>query len=250
MGNHHHKPLRPAIRAHQCYPSKYDNIEPASPKPTQKKSKGIRFGNVHVREYDRTIGESVSGGGPAVGLGWELVEETKYKSLEHHEKDVIMARYRVRGMLSRLPSRSSEGIIEFQSLQDEYWIPPNKRHALLLLAGVEQNDVLESVVELDTVRAQRKEANGDKEALAFALALHHNLTEEEVMARLGPPPPRARQPAPAEPPGMDEEPEPDKPKVISMQTNAMIALRLKSKARRAVRRVTFVFIFPLIFTIF
>jgi hypothetical protein len=161
MGNHHHKPLRPAIRAQQCFPRPSDNIPAAKIKSSSKKSKGVRFGEVQVREYDRTIGESVSGGGPAVGLGWELLEEKKYKSLEQHEKNVIMARYRERGMLGRLPPRDN-GIIEFQSLQDEYWIPPNKRHALLLLAGVEQDAVLSSVQELDTVRAQRKQANGDK----------------------------------------------------------------------------------------
>ena len=142
------------------------------------------------------------------------------------------------GQLGRLPARGQDGIIEFQSLQDEYWIPPNKRHALLLESEISHPDVLASVKELDDIRSLRKESNSDRDALAFALALHHNMTEAEVMARLNPharPAPVAAPEGP--PPGMEEEEEGISIPKISIQTNAMIALKLKSKARQAIRAV-------------
>ena len=57
---------------------------------------GIHFGSITVRSYSRTIGESVSGGGPAVGLGWDVYSEKKYKTLDAHEKKILMPRYRQR----------------------------------------------------------------------------------------------------------------------------------------------------------
>ena len=57
---------------------------------------GIHFGSITVRSYSRTKGESVSGGGPAVGLGWDVYSEKKYKTLDAHEKKILMPRYRQR----------------------------------------------------------------------------------------------------------------------------------------------------------
>jgi hypothetical protein len=232
LGNQ--QPIRSALVAHPLHNPHRSSSSDAPPDKTHKKrqakkNKGIHFGAVHVREYTRDIGESVSGGGPAVGLGWDVYSEKKYKSLEVHEKNVIMARYRDRGQLGRLPPRQANGIIEFQSLQDEYWIPPNKRHHMLLEAGVAQPQVLASVKYLDKLRAERKLSNSDQDALCFALALHHNMTEAEVMARLNPP---ARQaPAvvslPDDPPGMEEV----LPKTMSLQAKVMIAMKLKKKGK-------------------
>jgi hypothetical protein len=240
MGNQHHKPLRSALVAEQRYPasasppriltnhSRQKSSDKKHSKKVKKRQKeGLCFGPVHVRSYSRTVGESVSGGGPAVGLGWDVYSEKNYKTLEAHEKNVLMPRYRERGQLGRLPSRDRKsGIIEFQSLQDEYWIPPNKRHALLLQAGMHHSDVLASVKSLDDLRELRKVSNSDRDALAFALALHHNMTEEEVLARLNP----SVRPQPNEPPGMVL------PK-ISLKTNVMITMKLKAKARQAIRNV-------------
>jgi hypothetical protein len=239
----HHEPKRSALVTEPCYkPKKKGGLENKDvtidipqlsakerkrlKKNRAKKAKGIHFGAVHVREYAREIGESVSGGGPAVGLGWDVQTEKKYKTLESHEKNVIMSRYLDRGQLGRLPPRQQDGIIEFQSLQDEYWIPPNKRHHLLLMAGVKQSQVLESVKNLDKLRAQRKISNGDKDALCFALALHHNMTEEEVMVRLSPPSVSQHQQS-GPPPGMSDA----MPKSVSLQAKIMIAMKLKSKGK-------------------
>ena len=62
----------------------------------------LRFGGVDVREYGRTLGESVSGSGPAVGLSWDMVEEIKYGRLQDHEK-YIFQKYVKRKKLGRLP---------------------------------------------------------------------------------------------------------------------------------------------------
>jgi hypothetical protein len=98
-----------------------------------------------------------------------------------------------------------------------------------LEAGVAQPQVLASVKYLDKLRAERKLSNSDQDALCFALALHHNMTEAEVMARLNPP---ARQaPAvvslPDDPPGMEEV----LPKTMSLQAKVMIAMKLKKKGK-------------------
>jgi len=100
---------------------------------------------------------------------------------------------------------------------------------MLLEAGVAQPQVLASVKYLDKLRAERKLSNSDQDALCFALALHHNMTEAEVMARLNPP---ARQaPAvvslPDDPPGMEEV----LPKTMSLQAKVMIAMKLKKKGK-------------------
>jgi hypothetical protein len=94
------------------------------------------------------------------------------------------------------------------------------------MAGVKQSQVLESVKNLDKLRAQRKISNGDKDALCFALALHHNMTEEEVMVRLSPPSVSQHQQS-GPPPGMSDA----MPKSVSLQAKIMIAMKLKSKGK-------------------
>ena len=100
-----------------------------------------------------------------------MLEETKYESLKDHE-NYIFQKYVKRKKLGRLPPRDrATGIIEFESDQDEYWLPPNKRHAMLLMSGVGQPDILSEVSGLDQLRVDRKKSVSDKDALAFAIAL-------------------------------------------------------------------------------
>ena len=197
----------------------------------------LRFGSVEVREYGRALGESVSGSGPAVGLSWEIVEQKKYNHLYDHD-NAILKRYRKRKKLNRVPPRDkATGIIEFVSEQDEYWLPPNKRHALLLMAGVKQPDIVQEVTDLNSLRSQRQESISDKDALAFAISIHRGIPEDVLLQRLSRPPPRPLQRRTPSSELRVAHSKNQTLKGLSLGTAVDIVVKFKARARKARERV-------------
>ena len=124
--------------------------------------------------------------------------------------------------------------MEFESDQDEFWLPPDKRRSLLLMFGVKQPDILSEVSVLDHLRADRQKSVSDKDALAFAIALHQGIPEDVVLRRLCRPPPPHRTLS------KNLKHSQDKSEMLgglSLGTATHIMMKVKAKARRACARV-------------
>ncbi len=163
------------------------------------KKKSLSFAGVHVREYNTTLGETVCGSGAAIGLGWKVVGEKKYKSLEEHER-TFFSKYRRRGKMGEIPPRVDK-IIEWASDKNDFWVPPRQRYDYLLTSGIDRQLVHRSMRALEIIRNSRELSCGDRDALCYTIAVHRNISEEAAWKVLTTKPPPPSGPPPSKKPG-------------------------------------------------
>ena len=104
---------------------------------TQEDSRCVRFSNVDVRFYERTMGDNPSvSSGPAVGIGWKFEEMEKKITLDEYEEH-------------RLPFRCLS--------RDDLVLHRDERTKIVVDAGFSKKELATSIRQILKVKNQRKQ---------------------------------------------------------------------------------------------